>query len=342
MRILERPYRTAPLVVFGLLLSANATEAFAQTHITQFLANMYTNHVVVELIHLDVTKGTPPISAARPDAHYIAAGQPGPVTLGGGCYANLARSQLKRALSQVRPIPPSPPPPPIRPDYCLVSYDGAGLPTSVLWIDSAISSLQMQFRSSAVNDSASPLIDVRGRLRQIAEFATVHSSACDEICTLLDAIESGPLAFDLASVDPKLVDTVFDQPPFGQTPKPWAILGKLTIAIGEEGKREDIVDALTGAITPPPRVTSFFTPRLAVAVTVSSPTSSGCATLDPGLYVLLMSFECRKVQLWRVRSGQPTKIAELPINNAGADQILNNLLDADHKPWKPKSTASSD
>jgi hypothetical protein len=308
----------------GPLGNAGAT---AQSRINAFLEDVKTDHLAVKFIRLDIKKGTPPLGAFEPDPRYRS--RP-PAELQGTCCHDLVRSTLLKVLHAVAPTLP----PVFHPDYCIVYTDSATAQTKVLWIDSAPGEFQMRFYAS---DGTTDVAGIRNEtssaglssVGNLFEFAVAPTSGCQQICGVISAIGSGNLQFNLISVNPKKATTLAGH-------QPWTILGE-PLPIPNQAVRNDILDAITGSIIPPPaHPPRDFRPRLGLSVRITTP-PPGCG-LTPGTYILLISFECERMKLL---DGTEQEITNCPINRLGGEQTLNEILASAGRPLKPPTPPSS-
>jgi hypothetical protein len=320
------------LLTIALALAASETLAVGTAsaatpgyQINQFLQSVRAHKAEAMLIRL---RGNPIPTSDPPGSDFIYDEAP----LLGGSFGDSARQKLVQALT----VSPCLPCGPFWPDFCFVSVDGNGL-TNVLWIDSTPSRPQMRlFVSDGTCDGAVIATPMTGTVEtNLIGVGSLAASGCNLIYYMLEGINSTSSPFDLFSVNPTPVKSLA-----GSAPNPpWSIVGTLSCPATPPDPsacayRSPIVQAVEGAMIPPPYHTaSIFRPRLGISVTFAAPVPPGCVA---GKYVLLMAFDCRKMELFI----DGTLVGCCAINNTGGDQPLNDILTNNNIPLAPPTPSS--
>jgi hypothetical protein len=278
--------------------------------IKQFLDELVFKHLAVELDQIGPALGPEEISAIPPAKEKCKAAH-----FADGCCGDEARTKLKSALTLVAKSPS----PLFQPEYCIYQVSDEGK-TRILWISFATQEVRY-FASDGTFDQSGITSSIATSVNSV-----FNSSASVLISTLPTKCAGSPgVGVELLSVDPNHSKDLFGQ-------QRWKRLGHVSLSPAD---RDRAFKAINDAIaTSPAHTARAFTPRLALV--------SDCVELiqDEGSshWVVLMSFDCRVVQLYADGHFRGC----CAIDNSGQDQILNNILKAAGQPLKPKSSSSSD
>jgi hypothetical protein len=312
----------------GGFLTGRTVRADGGDQIAKFLKDLKDEHLAVEL-HQLISRRDPAKLGAIPPSW----GESEVAPFADGCCGDDARTELAQAL-QVRPdFPPSA----FQPDYCVFQVNDLGQ-SRALWIDSVPHQLQMRYYASdgTVDQCGIKEGPADGDVRRKLE-AILANAASESISKMIRTIRKSQ-ALKLMSIDPKPGDDVFAQ-------KRWNVVGQVSIDTADD--RKLIQYALDDAIFPAPIHTAkAFTPRLAVSAVIQTTTNGPWQQ-----YVLLMSFECRRMALYvdgkfkgccALNNGWPVNPRKRQLAlELSSDQILYNMLVKAKQPIKPRSTSPS-
>jgi hypothetical protein len=249
-------------------------------------------------------------------------------------------SQARQALSKALVVAPLPEPGRrhFRPDYCIV-YREPEESTTILWVDSTPSELQMQLQ---ITSRMCP-VDVSGIRTEppsgpsgvgdaLRDFWRAARAPYNDMTGMVKDIT------ELLSVDPQPVSDIFQG-------KRWKVLGKVALDSSDLRNVQIAVSAALDPFGASSHTALAFTPRLAASAWIPADPSVHNARRQH--YLLLMSFECRLAELyvdgelhgccalnvdWKLKSGVALGVSP--------DQILNKILGEHSIPLKPKSTSS--